>query len=434
MHRHLYRNNTDKNTKSNYLRLELKDPQHKSVMGTRVTIYSNGKSQMSEATNARGIYSTSESQLHFGLGANTVDSLVVVWPNNKRHILKNVAVNKTLSLSPENAKDLVEITNVPRPIFEEVSINSLQITHRENNFDDYEKQVLLPHKMSQFGPALAVADVNSDGLEDLYIGGASGIPAQILIQDKKGQFSPSNTTLLDKEKPYEDVDALFVDLNGDAALDLYVVSGGNEYPSNDFHYSDRVYLNDGRGNFTKGAIMGLARTSGSVVKAEDVDADGDMDLFVAGRHVPHQYPSPATSMLLINEGGQLVNKTESFAPEFKHLGMVTDALWTDYDADGDPDLMLSGEWMPLTIFNNQNGLLSKATIPSFENTAGWWFSLASADIDGDGDPDYLAGNLGLNYKYKTSPEKPFDVYYNDFDGNNKYDIVLGYYTKTNISH
>ena len=425
----LYRNNTDKNTKSNYLRLELKDPQHKSVMGTRVTIYSNGKSQMSEATNSRGIYSTSESQLHFGLGANTVDSLVVVWPNNKRHILKNVAVNKTLSLSPENATDLAEITNVPRPIFEEVSINSLQITHRENNFDDYEKQVLLPHKMSQFGPALAVADVNSDGLEDLYIGGASGIPAQILIQDKKGQFSPSNTTLLDKEKPYEDVDALFVDLNGDAALDLYVVSGGNEYPSNDFHYSDRVYLNDGRGNFTKGAIMALARTSGSVVKAEDVDADGDMDLFVAGRHVPHQYPSPATSMLLINEGGQLVNKTESMAPEFKHLGMVTDALWTDYDADGDPDLMLSGEWMPLTIFNNQNGLLIKATIPSFENTAGWWFSLASADIDGDGDPDYLAGNLGLNYKYKTSPEKPFDVYYNDFDGNNKYDIVLGYYNQ-----
>ena len=425
----LYRNNTDKNTKSNYLRLELKDPQHKSVMGTRVTIYSNGKSQMSEATNARGIYSTSESQLHFGLGANTVDSLVVVWPNNKRHILKNVAVNKTLSLSPENATDLAEITNVPRPIFEEVSINSLQITHRENNFDDYEKQVLLPHKMSQFGPALAVADVNSDGLEDLYIGGASGIPAQILIQDKKGQFSPSNTTLLDKEKPYEDVDALFVDLNGDAALDLYVVSGGNEYPSNDFHYSDRVYLNDGRGNFTKGAIMALARTSGSVVKAEDVDADGDMDLFVAGRHVPHQYPSPATSMLLINEGGQLVNKTESMAPEFKHLGMVTDALWTDYDADGDPDLMLSGEWMPLTIFNNQNGLLIKATIPSFENTAGWWFSLASADIDGDGDPDYLAGNLGLNYKYKTGPENPFDVYYNDFDGNNKYDIVLGYYNQ-----
>lgn len=425
----LYRNNTDKNTKSNYLRLELKDPQHKSVMGTRVTIYSNGKSQMSEATNSRGIYSTSESQLHFGLGANTVDSLVVVWPNNKRHILKNVAVNKTLSLSPENATDLAEITNVPRPIFEEVSINSLQITHRENNFDDYEKQVLLPHKMSQFGPALAVADVNSDGLEDLYIGGASGIPAQILIQDKKGQFSPSNTTLLDKEKPYEDVDALFVDLNGDAALDLYVVSGGNEYPSNDFHYSDRVYLNDGRGNFTKGAIMGLARTSGSIVKAEDVDADGDMDLFVAGRHVPHQYPSPATSMLLINEGGQLVNKTESFAPEFKHLGMVTDALWTDYDSDGDPDLMLSGEWMPLTIFNNQNGLLIKATIPSFENTAGWWFSLASADIDGDGDPDYLAGNLGLNYKYKTGPENPFDVYYNDFDGNNKYDIVLGYYNQ-----
>ena len=425
----IYRNNSDKKASHNYLRLQLIDPNYKSVMGTRATVYSNGKSQMSEATNVRGIYSTSESLLHFGLGANTVDSLVVVWPNNKRQILKNVAVNRTIALSPENAIDIDNTPAVTRPMFQEVFLPSLEIIHKENSFDDYEKQVLLPHKMSQFGPALAVADVNSDGLEDLYIGGASGIPAQILIQDKKGQFSPSNTTLLDKEKPYEDVDALFVDLNGDAALDLYVVSGGNEYPSNDFHYSDRVYLNDGRGNFTKGAIMGLARTSGSVVKAEDVDADGDMDLFVAGRHVPHQYPSPATSMLLINEGGQLVNKTESFAPEFKHLGMVTDALWTDYDADGDPDLMLSGEWMPLTIFNNQNGLLIKATIPSFENTAGWWFSLASADIDGDGDPDYLAGNLGLNYKYKTGPENPFDVYYNDFDGNNKYDIVLGYYNQ-----
>ncbi len=277
---------------------------------------------------------------------------MVVWPNNTRQILKSVAVNKTLVLNPEQAVAYTKTLPVVQSMFQEVFIPSLKIPHQENNYDDYAQQVLLPHKMSQFGPALAVADVNSDGLEDLYIGGASGIPAQLLLQGNNGQFVTSNTNLLEKEKPYEDVDALFVDLNGDGALDLYVVSGGNEYPANDFHYTDRVYLNDGDGNFSKGAIVGLARTSGSVVKAIDIDADGDQDLFVAGRHVPHQYPSPATSMLLINEGGQLVNKTESVAPEFKHLGMVTDALWTDYDSDGDPDLMLLGEWMPLTIFNN----------------------------------------------------------------------------------
>jgi len=425
----LYKNNSDKKLPNNYLRVQLKDPNHQSVMGTRVTVYSQGKSQMSEASNVRGIYSTSEQSLHFGLGKASVDSVMVVWPNNAREIIKSVMVNKTLILSPEQAVVNTKNPSEAQPMFNEVFLPSLKISHQENSYDDYAQQVLLPHKMSQFGPALAVADVNSDGLEDLYIGGASGKPAQLLLQNENGQFDTSNTNLLEKEKPYEDVDALFVDLNGDGAPDLFVVSGGNEYPANDFHYTDRVYLNDGAGNFSKGAIVGLARTSGSVVRAIDIDADGDQDLFVAGRHVPHQYPSPATSMLLINESGQLVNKTESVAPEFKHLGMVTDALWTDYDSDGDSDLMLLGEWMPLTIFNNNGGLLSKATIPSFESTAGWWFSLASADMDGDGDPDYLAGNLGLNYKYKTTPQNPFDVYYNDFDGNNKYDIVLGYYNQ-----
>ena len=233
----------------------------------------------------------------------------------------------------------------------------INFNHEENKFDDYQYQVLLPHKLSQMGPALAKADVNKDGLEDVYLGGASGFSPKLYVQKSDGSFYLSNSSYWAKESTYEDVDALFVDVNGDGHQDLYVVSGGNEYPANDLNYRDRIYFNDGKGNFSKGSIKNINPLSGSVVKASDYDNDGDMDLFVGGRHVPHQYPLPASSMLLINENGNLVNKTQNLAIEFENIGMVTDAIWNDYDADGDLDLTLVGEWMPVTFFNNQ-GLTS----------------------------------------------------------------------------
>ncbi len=429
----VYRNNSETFPKSNYLRIALLDESGKPVFGSRVKIFTKGKMQVSESTNVRGIYSTSESFVHFGLGDNTmVDSIQVQWPNSNNIVRYDIAANQTLKIiNKRSAKPLIDKkTTVHDTYFEEVTGTfALKHTHKENDFDDFGKQILMPHKMSQFGPAMAIADVDNDGLDDVFIGAATGHDAVLYIQKGNGTFVKRAEELWKREDDYEDVDALFVDVNGDGYKDLYVVSGGNEYPLNDLHYVDRIYMNNGKGDFNKGAILGVGRMSGSKVIADDIDKDGDIDLFVGGRHAPHYYPLPATSMILINENGQLINKTDSIAPELINFGMLTDAVWDDYDSDGDVDLIVVGEWMAITVFDNKDGIFAKTTIPDLEHTRGWWFSLDKGDFDGDGDMDYIAGNLGLNYKYKTSEKEPFDIYYNDFDGNGNYDIVLGYYNQ-----
>ncbi|WP_103070626.1 VCBS repeat-containing protein [Aquimarina sediminis] len=431
----IYRNNSEILSKSNFLRIKLSDKKGRPVFGTRVQLYCKDGVQTQETTNVRGIYSTSEPLVHFGLGnLKKVDSLIITWPNGTQLVKKDIAANKLLQLEmvsgsalADNRKPDVVTKDL---LFKEITTSfGINYKHIENVFDDYKKQVLLPHKLSQFGPALAIGDINNDELEDVFIGGATGFDAVLYIQNNEGSFSKSNKALWVKENAYEDVDAIFVDINGDSYLDLYVVSGGNEYPINDPHYIDRLYLNDGKGNFSKGAILNVNRQSGSKAIVEDYDNDGDYDVFVGGRVVPHQYPMPASSMLLKNENGQLVNVTDMIAPEFKDIGMVTDAVWTDYDNDADIDLILVGEWMPITLFKNEQGKLYKETNESLEKSAGWWFSLEKGDFDNDGDIDFIAGNIGLNYKYKTSEETPFDVYYHDFDSNGSQDIVLGYYDK-----
>jgi len=422
----LYKNNAQ----NNFLRIHLKSKKNNSVFGTRITLKYGEKQQVFETTNVRGIYSTSEPVAHFGLGKQeVVDEMIINWPNSTTTLLTNIKANQDLEIFLEESNSKTNQKKIEPGLFTDVTTKKIiDYKHEENGFDDYAFQVLLPHKMSQFGPSLAVADVNNDGLEDVFVGGASGFSSQLFLQNKKGSFDLKEMKSFESDKLKEDIDAVFFDVDLDGDQDLYVVSGGNEFEKGDQNYEDRLYLNNGKGNFSKsGKSLKIPSFSGSVVVPADFDKDGDMDLFIGGRFVPRDYPMPADSKILENIGGKLVDVTSDKAKELNQIGMVTDAIWSDYDNDEDLDLIVVGEWMAITIFENTNGNFIKKVLPDLQKTHGWWFSIEQGDFDNDGDMDYIAGNLGLNYKYKTTDETPFDVYYKDFDGNGSNDIVLGYY-------
>ncbi|MBN2173158.1 MAG: VCBS repeat-containing protein, partial [Bacteroidales bacterium] len=343
------------------------------------------------------------------------------------------------TLDYKNAKTVQESELPVNTIFTDITSKSkIDYLHKENEFDDFKHESLLPHKMSQFGPALASADVNGDGLEDFYVGGALGFAGVLYVQNQGGAFQSSYATsfLWDSEKKYEDVAALFFDADSDGDQDLYVVSGGNEYPDGDEGLQDRLYTNDGKGNFLRSKALPELRLSGSAVKSGDYDGDGDLDLIIGGRQTPGLYPYPASSTILRNDSknGDLkfVDVTAELIPEFKNIGMVTDADWVDIDNDNDLDLAVVGEWMPITIFENDQGAFKIKNGTGLEDQVGWWSSIEYADFDNDGDMDFIAGNLGLNYKYKASPDEPFEIYAKDFDNNGTTDIVLGYYDTGNL--
>ena len=421
----IYRNNSKKN---NYLRLELINEDNKPVFGSKVSIYNENKIQLFESSNVRGIYSTSENIIHFGLSDyKKVDSLIVTWPNSRQTKLFDVKANQLLKVNSNNSKNYNSKSNPKELFFEEIP-TKINYTHIENYFDDYEKQVLLPHKLSQLGPALAVADVNGDNLDDVYIGSASGKVSKLLIQNNQGELLESESKTWDPHKVLEDIDAVFLDFDNDGDNDLYVVSGGNEFSPNSSTYLDRIYINDGKGNFEfKRNLLPDVYESGSVVRPYDFDNDGDLDLFIGSRMIPWNYPEPATSYLLVNNNGSYV-KYNDINNSLTELGLVTDAVWSDYDNDGDKDLFVVGEWMPLTLIKNHNGVLKKEKLnDSCDERRGWWYSIESADFNNDGKEDLVLGNLGKNYKYQANPEEPFEVFYDDFDDNGSKDIVLAYY-------
>jgi len=429
----IYENHASKKQSGNYLRIEpVVDEKGVTTYGTKVWLKSEEGEQFFEITGVRGMYSTSEMIAHFGIGKQKkMNEIRVQWADGKEQILKNVKANQQLKVKYSNARKIFEKKKVPAPtLFSKVDGDFLNHRHQENVFDDYKPQVLLPHKMSAFGPSLAVADVNADGLEDVFVGSSVNEVASLYLQNKDGNFVASNIEIFQKDKRHEDLNAAFFDADQDGDLDLYVVSGGNEFLADSPSYQDRLYLNDGKGNFTKrNDLLPEIRISGSKVRPMDFDQDGDLDLFVGGRHQPWQYPEPTNSLLLKNEGGKFIDATSTLAPDLQAIGMVNDAAWVDYDKDGWQDLVLLGEWMPLTILQNKEGTFEQINAKNYldDNSTGWWFGMEIADMDGDGDQDIIAGNLGLNYKYKASEKEPFEVYYYDFDDNNSKDIVLTYY-------
>lgn len=429
--------NTSSQT-NNYLTIQLKgQDKNKFGLGSKLIINSGSQTQIQELTLSRGFQSSVAPRIHFGLGKIiTVDSLRIIWPDGKEETLNNIASNQFLTLNYSNAKKAnITIIDMDKNLFDSFSDTLLVYKHKENRYDDFKYEALLPHKTSNFGPGISVGDLNGDQLEDLYVGAAAGYPGGLFYQNEDGSFKQQKTKILIEDRDHEDIGTLIFDSDQDGDNDLYIVSGGNEFKNDSPLLQDRLYVNDGIGNFTK-APFALPKmlTSGSRVYANDFDKDGDLDLFVGGRLVPGNYPYPANSYILENISSRgapkFRNATERIAPALNKLGLVTTAQFMDVNNDGWEDLIVAGEWMSIKVFKNNKGKFDDISEEmGLKNTTGWWFSLAAGDFDADGDMDMIAGNLGQNYKYKAQEEETFDIYYNDFDGNNRNDIVLSYYNE-----
>lgn len=423
---------------NNHLTVNLKGSEkNKFGLGAKVHVFHNQNYQVQEVTLSRGFQSSVAPKLHFGLGKDEViDSLIIVWPNQKAQKLTNVEVNTNLLLDIGLAKDDYKTKNSTAKLFNSYADTLALYKHKENNYDDFKKEILLPHKTSQFGPGIAVGDLNGDGLDDFYIGAASKYPGGLFYQKSNGSFEQQKFKILLEDRIHEDIGALIFDADNDGDNDLYIVSGGNEFLPGSSMLKDRLYVNQGNGAFEKSlTALPPIFESGSRVYACDYDKDGDQDLFVGGRLVPGNYPYPASSYILenVSKSGipKFKNITPNIATDFNRLGLVTSAQWLDYDNDGWKDLAITGEWMKLRIFKNKKGKAFEEVTEDLglDDTMGWWFSLKANDIDNDGDIDLVAGNLGDNYKYKASENETFDIFLNDFDGNKTNDIVLSYYNE-----
>lgn len=446
----VYKNNL-KNTEdnpANWLRIKFTgDKANPTGQGVTIQLfYGDNQQQFWEHTTFRGYLSTMESVAHFGLGANTmVSEIICTWPNGQQQILENVAVNQILNLDIKDATKSTsehQLATKESPIFKDITsetgINYLQA---EEDFVDFNVQRLIPHKLSQYGPGIAVGDVNGDGLDDFFVGGSRFKKGQFFIQQADGQFQATDLWQDIAEEPREEtLGVLLFDADKDGDNDLYLVNGGNEFVATDSTYQDQFYVNEnGRFRLAKNALPDFL-SSGSCVKAADYDKDGDLDLFVGGRLEPQQYPKPVSSYILQNNSivGQIkfdmVN--EKIAPALTDIGLVCDALWTDYDNDGWQDLLIAGEFMPIVFLKNNEGtfepsgkIIDQATKqPS--NKRGWWNSLVAADFDQDGDMDYVVGNTGTNTLWQVTEDQPIGLYAADFDGNGGYDAIPTAYFST----
>ncbi len=429
-------NNTvqkNKPVENHFISIKLEgDSLNRCGFGTKIMLYSNGNVQMQEENPVRGYFSSVDQQLLFGLGKNNhIDSLKVVWPDDKTQVMKNISADAFITLSWKNAAhDNIPAHDNAPTLFSDISSSSgIIYKHYENIFDDFAVQRLLPHKYSQLGPFMATGDINKDGTADFFIGGAFNFSGKIFTQQKDQSFIGKNIT--DSIKMEEDMGCVLFDADNDGNLDLLVTGGDVQYEDSSVFYKPRLYMNDGKGNFTlrRDAIPDSVRTIAGCVTAADFDGDGYVDLFIGGR-VSKEYPLSPRSFILKNNKGTFTDVTAKVCPALQKGGMITSAVWADFDGDKQIDLIVAGEWMPIRFFKNNHGVLNEVTdLTGLTNMHGMWRSLIATDIDNDGDIDFVAGNLGLNCDYRASAEYPMELFASDIDKNGRIDPVMFYYIK-----
>ena len=438
----VYENRASQHSGHHYLQIKLIGVGGNTAgIGARLTLYEEDKQQYLEQMPTQGYQSTVSSILHFGLGTNPkIDSLVIVWPTGKQQVIKNVPTDQMLVLEENKATHLYHTgpgspghaQHPLAPLFGE-TVSPLDYHHLASALNDFKRQPQLVSPLSYSGPCLVTGDVNGDGLEDIYAGGGSGQPGALYIRQKGGHYLKMKEPAFEADSGREAADALFFDANGDGLTDLYVVSGGyHNYGRQDSLLQDRLYLGDGKGHFinSPGALPVMTGSSKSCVRVADINGDGFPDLFIGGRVIPGRYPETPASYVLINDGkGHFTDQTANLGPGLQKIGMVTDAAWIDLDKDGVKDLVVVGEWMPVSVFINRRGRLVNKTPDYFDREySGWWNTIKVGDLDGDGRPELLIGNLGLNSQCQADPSHPAELYYKDFDNNGAIDPVLCLYT------
>jgi hypothetical protein len=417
----VYKNLSTENKLGNYLRISCSDSRK---TGAKFYLYAQNLQQFQEFTPTHGYQSSSHANLIFGLGnLNKIDSLVIVWPDGKVQKQTNITANQTLKINYRPNKKSFSIDSEPAYFSEN---NALDFTHNQMPLNDFSRQILIPQMYSYQGPRITKGDVNGDGLEDVFIGSGKGFSSELFLQLANGSFSKKEQTVFKQDELCTDTDAVFLDIEKDGDLDLIVSSGGYEYLPNDLMLQNRVYINDGKGNFSK-SFDALVDTpyADSSIETIDFDKDGDFDLVVGGSVVPWNFPISNPSRLYRNDAGKFTKVDD---PIFNNLGIVTDITSTDFNKDGWADLIIVGEWTGIQILQNNNGIFSILDNET-SKLVGAWSSVKAGDFDKDGDEDLIVGNLGFNSQLKASTTEPVSLFYQDFDDNGKIDPILAYYTQ-----